>query len=124
MSILLGLNRAAQAAIGSTHPKFFLGAALYYKRTLLSTGANKSTTHPIMKERTYKETLHAEMQAILRAPSIPKGSIIYVYRFRKCGTPGMAKPCNICMEFIRKTGIKKVVYTDPLGKEGFAQLQL
>jgi deoxycytidylate deaminase len=53
--------------------------------------------------------MHAEMN-VLRW-SRP-GDTLIVYRFKKDGSPTMAKPCSDCRRMIITCGIKKVTYTD------------
>lgn len=60
-----------------------------------------------------KVYLHAEILAILRAGKrICKAYSIEVCRYDKSGNTKLAKPCPICMEFIKTTPIKKIFYTE------------
>jgi deoxycytidylate deaminase len=112
-TIAAGLREARRAALKSKHRNYYVGAAIFKNSRLISAGANTNKTHP--KSTAYGQTLHAEMRAIINAYEIPKGSVLYVYRHRKNGTPGMAMPCSICMKMIEKTGIDTIIYTNPNG---------
>lgn len=76
-------------------------------------------THPIQAKyakkvgKEEKVYLHAEILAILRAGKrICKAYSIEVCRYDKSGNTKLAKPCPICMEFIKTTPIKKIFYTE------------
>ena len=58
--------------------------------------------------------MHAEMNVLRFAQP---GDVIEVLRFSKCGHERtMAKPCNLCMNEMKKAGIKKVRYTNWSGE--------
>lgn len=81
--------------------------AVVVKKKPISVGFNKNK--PIF----YRFSTHAEVNAILNAGGRfweLKDCEIYVYRERN-GLPALAKPCEKCMELIRKVGIKKIYYT-------------
>jgi deoxycytidylate deaminase len=120
----IGLLKAKEVAEKSKHKRYYIGAAIFKGDRLLSSGANGNKTHPMVYRKTYTECLHAEMLAILRAKKIPNGSILYVWRKRKCGSPGLAKPCSVCYSFIQKTGISYVLYTDPSSTKGFSTFRV
>lgn len=93
-----------------SNSKFRLIAIISEKKKILSIGTNIRKTHPISHKTRYGE-LHAEMSAIVAAKGFDLSrSTLYVARWKHEG-PGMAKPCKYCMEVIKNSGIKKVVYT-------------
>ena len=53
--------------------------------------------------------LHAEIAALVRCRAIPH--TLYVARVDAHSRPAMARPCPICMEAIRKAGIKEIYFT-------------
>ena len=57
---------------------------------------------------------HAEVAAIKKANT--DVDTIVVARHTKSNQIGMAKPCNICIEYIRQAGIKNIIYTNQEGK--------
>ena len=76
-------------------------------------------THPLQAKlakkvgREYKTCLHAEVLAILRCGEhIDKAYSIEVFRFNNQGKARLAKPCPICMELIKTTPIKKIIWTE------------
>ena len=86
------------------------------KGRLLSVGENSYIkTHPwqarLAKKLGFpaKQYLHAEIQALLRART--KVHKISVVRINKQGKYRMAKPCPICEEAIRVSGVKIVEYS-------------
>lgn len=89
-----------------------LGAVVVKKNKVLGIGFNKphktspKSLHPF-------KTVHAELDAILDCNrKAVKGSVIYVYREFKDGTPANSKPCQYCEIMLKRAGIKKVFYTD------------
>lgn len=104
-----------------------LGSVIVYKNKILSIGWNTSKETPLQKkfnkyrtfdEKVYKNSEHAEMRAIRtllhdydeKDLDFSKISI-YIYRDRKDGSLGLAKPCPACEMAIRSLGIKNVFYT-------------
>ncbi len=54
--------------------------------------------------------LHAEIAALLRCNDRPPHSI-KIERYKKDGSPGLAKPCPACELAIKQWGVKFVSYT-------------
>ena len=98
--------------------KYDIIAKCYDKRgRLLSVGTNSyEKTHPYQKHcavmvgHSFKEYLHAEIQAILRAKD-QRIHKITVERYNKNGEPMLAKPCPICQYAIGMFNIAEVEYT-------------
>ena len=60
-------------------------------------------------------SIHAEVDALNKLRWQKRGakdSNIYIYRFLADGGYGIAKPCDNCMETIRKFGVKRIFYSD------------
>jgi deoxycytidylate deaminase len=94
----------------STHYKQKMGAVIVVNGHPLSVGCNQSKTHPAAPYT----GLHAEVQAIkCSGKTSLKGGSIFVYRRRKDGRVGMARPCKYCMEDLKRAGIKRVYYSTP-----------
>lgn len=89
-----------------------LGAVVVYKNRPVGFGFNKPyKTHPMSTNK--YNTVHAELDAIIGIPyKYLINSSIYVYRETKTGKPACSKPCQHCMELIKRVGIKKIFYTD------------
>ena len=93
---------------------YHLAAILRRGKSVIRVGVNTHKTHPRFS-RTYKDgqrghCMHAEMNVLRFAKP---GDEIEVMRFKKCSHERtMARPCILCVEAIRKAGIKKVRYTN------------
>ena len=98
-------------------------AIIYDKRgNVLSIGKNSYTkTHP-MQARYAKLAgpeysahnyafIHAEVSAIIRCTELNKAHRISIFRVRKDGSYGLAKPCQACAIAIQKAGIEIVEHT-------------
>jgi hypothetical protein len=59
----------------------------------------------------YKIFLHAEVHAILRCKDLSKAHKIFIARYGKSGQPLNAKPCPICMQAIKESGIQLIEHT-------------
>lgn len=100
--------------------KYDITAIIKDKHGHIISRANNSyvKTHPVQARlaeqvgREKKIYLHAEVLAILRAgEKIEKAHTIEIYRFDRMGRTKLAKPCPICMELIKTTPIRNIVYT-------------
>ena len=56
-------------------------------------------------------TYHAEEAALRKAGSRAKNSTMYVFRIKKNGMLGMAKPCSYCQVLIKRHKVRKVIYS-------------
>lgn len=70
-----------------------------------------------MSEHGSLKTIHAELAAIIQCKnkSKLKGATIVVYREKKNGELGMAKPCLICQKILKDFGFKNMMYTTEAG---------
>ena len=92
----------------SKHKKQRMGAVLVVNGHPLSVGCNQSKTHP---DAPYNG-LHAEVQAMKTSGKTKIfGSSIYVYRRRKDGKIGVAKPCNHCIKPLEQFGVRWIYYS-------------
>ncbi len=97
---------------------FHLAAILLRKGDVVKIGENTTKTHPRFKRYVNAggsaACMHAEMNVLGFAKP---GYVIEVIRFsKKDHSWTMAKPCDICMQEMKKTGIKKVRYTNWYGE--------
>lgn len=108
------MSIAKEIMIFSVHPKARIGAAIVYKKELLSQGYNKEKTHP--KAKNYSRHIHAELDAILNVSAHDRHKLekasIYLYRENKKGKKAICKPCKFCQELLDRVGIKKIYYTE------------
>lgn len=99
--------------------KHTLTAIVYDKRGRpLSIGQNSYTrTHPRQAAIAAKvglpekKFMHAEFSAITKCRDLKKAHKIVITRYNKQGEPVNAKPCPVCMELIRLSGIKEIEHT-------------
>ena len=88
-----------------------LGAALVYKKQILTVKTNTGKTHPKLIINPYPY-LHAETNCILSVGlDNCHGATIYVARILRNKHIALSKPCNNCMYWIQLSGIKQVYYT-------------
>ena len=123
------LNLAHNACYYSDFMKARLGAVLIYKGKVMSVGWNSTKTSPLQKSlnkfRHYEldcgaahHTLHAEVACLIKAKdlNIDWGrASIFVYRIKKDGSPGMARPCKGCQALIKSMGIKNIYFSTENG---------
>lgn len=119
------LNLAHNACYYSDFMKARLGAVLIYKGKVMSVGWNSTKTSPLQlqlnRHRGYEidasethNTLHAEVACLakVRDLNIDWGrASLFVYRIKKDGSSGMARPCTGCQALIKSMGIKNIYYT-------------
>lgn len=94
--------------------QFMLGACLVKSGRILGVGKNSinRSNHLTHKYFDKYPTIHAEMNCLVRLdPEDIRGSVVYVWRQKRTGEPGMAKPCKRCAIALRDMGVKRVVYT-------------
>ena len=78
---------------------------------------NMSKTHPVVSRYNPLQKLHCEIDCLHSAPYEKiKGSTIFLWRKKGNGF-GMAKPCAMCENEMRKYGVKEVVYSTEIGFE-------
>ena len=93
---------------------YHLAAILRRRGKVIAVGENTNKTHPRFV-RTYADGttgshMHAEMNVLRFAQP---GDEIEVMRFRKCDHDAtMAKPCSLCVTYMKTAGIRKVKYTN------------
>lgn len=90
-----------------------VGACLVIGKSVLE-GFNKPKTHPKFAnpDKHVRKSIHAELDCLLKTNMISVHGDIYVYR-EVDGKPAMARPCEHCMEFLKKSGIDEIYYSIP-----------
>jgi deoxycytidylate deaminase len=81
-------------------------------------GRGKTRTdpfHAMYGHNKWANCPHAETDALKRASADETESLgdstMYVFRLKRNGRPGLAFPCEDCVEAIRNFGIERVVYS-------------
>ena len=93
---------------------YHVAAVLRRNGKVIKIGENTDKTHPRFKRQysdgTWASHMHAEMNVLRFA--LP-GDEVEVMRFSKCGHRfTMAKPCPLCEAELKRSGVKKVKYTN------------
>jgi deoxycytidylate deaminase len=107
------INIATDEAQKSDH-KQKVGCVIFDKKRILSKGHNTSQKsvkklHP--KFQRYPFSVHAEVDAIIKAKKDLKGSSILVIRLNKNNQFRLSKPCAKCLAYIEYIGIKNIYYS-------------
>ena len=104
------LELAVSQAKYSDH-KQRMGCIIFNKKRILSKGYNHSQKsakklHP--KFQRYPGSIHAEVDAILKARKDLKGSSLVIIRINKSGEFRLSKPCSKCLMYIESVGIVQI----------------
>lgn len=107
---------ASKEAAKSQHRQHKVGAVIVKGGNIVSVGYNQIRPSSFLRT----PTLHAEAAAILKLLkegrlSTLAGSEIYVTRFTRGGSVGIAKPCGACRDLISSVGISRIHYTTNFG---------
>jgi tRNA(Arg) A34 adenosine deaminase TadA len=101
---------------GRTGNTFKVGAALYKGKRLITAGCNTLKTHTALARLSPYPHIHAETAVILRhGIDNCAGLNLFVSRVRKDGTTAMAKPCEVCQQWIGLAKFKNVFFTTDNG---------
>lgn len=120
MKLPFGLRMAKAALKQTKFPRKPVGCALI-KGPKILLGANSLKTSPLAVELgSRKGRIHAEV-SVLKNLDNNHGGKLYVYREKKDGSLGLARPCDSCMKIIQSKGIKTIFYSTP---NGFAKEKL
>ena len=100
-----------------------MGAAILKSGKLLSTGHNvygksKPGNTFTNKEKVYNKSVHAEQVAVDRIKyySYDSKLILYIVRLDGNGEYTCSAPCNMCIDYMRQHGIKKVRFINKKGQ--------
>lgn len=109
------VEAARREAFRSTY-KFRLGSIIHFRGVIAGRGYNEPRkTHPDAPTPYWTRCaeFNAYLDALRRGCDIDdfRRAEIYTHRIKKDGSPGLAKPCKWCEEFIARIGIKKVEYS-------------
>jgi deoxycytidylate deaminase len=86
-------------------------AGLLYNKNIVYYGINK-----YIKKNEYYKTIHAEVNLLKSIPFIKlNGRDIIVIRVNKNGRLRNSRPCNDCIDILKKLGIRRVHYSDSDG---------
>jgi len=91
-----------------------VGCVIFKGKKIISKGHNyphKSVKKLHPQFQNYKGSIHAEVDAIIKAKTSLKGSYMLVLRISKGNRFKISKPCKNCMKYIEHVGIKKIYYS-------------
>jgi tRNA(Arg) A34 adenosine deaminase TadA len=109
--MIRGLRYAKIGFERSSHSKP-MGACLIKGGKIIIT-SNENKTAPFMKGF-YPSFCGSHAEAILfgnMPPEETSGGEVYIYREKKNGNLGLARPCNFCYQILVRQNIKRVIYT-------------
>ena len=113
MNMLRVINLAVKEAKKSQH-KQKMGCVIFRKKNIISIGYNaplKSAKNLHPQYTRWPNSIHAEVDAILKAKANLVGSEMIVIRINNQDQFRMAKPCIYCMKYITHVGIRKIHYS-------------
>jgi deoxycytidylate deaminase len=93
--------------------RYKVGACLVVGKSIFS-GFNKDKTHTVFANPSehVRKSLHAELDCLIKLGGKSIGTM-YIYRETLLGTPGLARPCEHCMKFLKDAGIVEIYYSTP-----------
>lgn len=106
-------DKAIEISKESPH-RIKMGAAIFKGKRLISLGYNhpmKAAKHLHPQYQRWKGSIHAEVDAILKAKTDLTRCSIMVVRVNRFGIFRTAKPCEQCLSYLQAVGIKKIYYT-------------
>lgn len=106
-----GFFKLAKNVSKNSNHRCKMGCVIAQHGKPIAVGWNYYKTHPQHTANSFRQTIHAEIKALMSADTELQGAIAYVYRETYNGTPALARPCNYCYAQLRKAGIKTVYYT-------------
>jgi deoxycytidylate deaminase len=105
-------SKAVEAAMKSTH-RVKMGAVIFKRNRIISVGYNhplRGAKHLHPRYQKWKGSIHAEVDAILKARTDLRRCNIMVVRVNRFGEMRNSKPCEQCCLYIQAVGIKKICY--------------
>jgi len=68
------------------------------KNEIVSTGVNRTKTHPLAKRYGYYfDEVHSELDALLRYKGMKDGLTLVNFRFNRFGEMRKSRPCRLCV---------------------------
>lgn len=91
-----------------------VGAVIVKRKSIVSRGHNYphrsvKKLHPRFQE--WPNSVHAEVDCIIKARQDLAGTTMYVIRINKRGQLVNSRPCKRCFMYIEHVGIKRVYYS-------------
>lgn len=114
----LNLIKLATQEAEKSDYRIRMGAIIFNKKKIVAKGHNHTNSlsrklRPEFQE--WPESIHAEVDVILRAKRDLRDCDILVLRVNNKGEFKIAKPCDHCMALIAHVGIKNVYFSNEDG---------
>ena len=109
-----GFFRLARNVSRKSPLRIKVGAVLVCHGKPVSVGFNYEKSHPL-HTRGFRNTIHAEISALLSCDADLTGGVCYIYREKADGSLGLSRPCNYCYKQLVQAGIKKIYYSTNSG---------
>lgn len=111
-------KRALEEAGQSDYTKHPIGCVIFKGKNILVSSHNsvRASNKVPKRFKEFEESLHAECAAIIKAKKDLSGYSLLVVRHQKSGRIMTAKPCELCLGFIKYVGIKRIFYSNSLGQ--------
>ena len=116
----VGFFRLARNVSLKSKYRIRVGCVLVLHGNPISVGFNYLKSHPRFTSLD-SACIHAEISAIMSADTDLIGATAFIYRERKDGTLGLARPCNRCYRELWAVGVKRIYYST---YEGYAMEKL
>lgn len=128
------LSKALKVALDSDFQRTHVGCVAVYHGRIIGAEYNTNKTHPMQKyyngyrnphsNKYLAPKMHAEINCIssIQNMKIDFSKVkLYVTRYKKDMSFGIARPCVACMKAIKDIGIRHIYYTTD---DGFAYERL
>jgi deoxycytidylate deaminase len=107
------IKQAIEEANKSEH-QHKVGAIIFDKSRIISKGFNHPQRHVRHLKRKFQRwpgTVHAEVDAIIKAKTNLRNLSMLIVRINKKNQLRLSKPCKWCQMYLEYVGIKKIYYS-------------
>ncbi len=98
--------------------KYHFGTVLVAGGSVITTGTNIAKSSPLIDFLSRRmnrppQQIHAEIACLAHVSKAQlRHSVLYVARVKQhSGTYALARPCAMCMEYLRDSGLKRICYS-------------
>ena len=106
-------QRMAYLAALNSNSRMRVGCVISTGGRILASGCNNmSKSNAFVRKYSSLKKTHAEVRALMNLRfNVDKRCIPHICRVLRNGKVAMARPCPICMDIMKFSGIKKICYT-------------
>jgi tRNA(Arg) A34 adenosine deaminase TadA len=114
----ISLIRTAIKEAEKSDYRIRMGAVIFNKKKIVSKGHNHTNSlqrklHPTFQE--WPDSIHAEVEAVLKAKQNLKGYDLLIIRINKKKQFRISKPCPHCTALLNHVGIRNVYFSNDDG---------